>query len=322
MRLAIIVIITVSIFLIVGISIAQKDPQQIPDKSKEMLKEIIGKDGAKMVLIPAGEFQMGTDKSEIPELVKFAENQNLLNVKASSYEDETPRHTVYVDAFYMDAYEVTNAQYKKFVQTKVRNEPIGWISENNKFRSSFKPWEDKNYNGDDQPVVCVDWEDARAYADWAGKRLPTEAEWEYAARGGLAGKRYVWGDDWLPPKNSGNFADDIAKKVFPDWPAINGYNDDYAYTAPVGSFKPNGYGLYDMAGNVLEWCADWYDNKYYANSPKSNPAGSNSGERHILRGGSWYCYNPIVLSVSYRGKDYPIGRHGYGGFRCVVSATP
>jgi len=303
MGFTIVAIIAVSIFLIVGIPVAQNDLQQASDKptiASDKPKEIIGKDGAKMVLIPAGEFQMGTDSAEMPELVKLAKNQGFS--EAEWFEDETPRHTVSVDTFYMDACEVTNAQYKKFVQATGHKEPEGFgidKLEGNEvyFKSGFKPWDDKSYNGDNQPVVCVTWDDAVAYANWAGKRLPTEAEWEYAARGGLAGKRYVWGNDWPPPKGSGNLCDETLKKTFPGLIIINGYDDGYAYTAPVGSFKPNGYGLYDMAGNVWEWCADWYDSKYYANSPKQNPKGPDSGNLHVLRGGSW---NNVAITAQKR----------------------
>ena len=319
MRLAIVVTIIVSILLIVGISIAQQDSQQLSEKPKE----IIGKDGAKMVLIPAGEFQMGTDPAEIPELVKLIK-QWIPNADVSWFENETPRHTVYVDAFYMDAYEVTNAQYKKFVQATGHSEPVGLVLEGNTLRSdlNLKPWNSKNYNGDNQPVVCVTWEDAKAYAEWAGKRLPTEAEWEYSARGGLASKRYVWGDDWPPPKNSGNFADETFKKAFPSLKIINGYNDGYAYTAPVGSYKPNSYGLYDMAGNVWEWCADWYGKNYYVNSPKSNPKGPDSGVHRVLRGGSWCNHHTDLIRVVKRYLDGPPDAGHYVGFRCVVSVTP
>jgi sulfatase modifying factor 1 len=317
MKLAI--IITISIFLIVGISIAQNDSQKPADKpknSQEKPKEIIGKDGAKMVLIPAGEFLMGTDPLEIPELVKLAK-QYSPDVKASWFEDETPRHKVSVDAFYMDAYEVTNAQYKKFVQATGYKEPEGYRLTPKTLKSGFKPWADPDYNKDNQPVVCVSWMDAKAYAEWAGKRLPTEAEWEYAARGGLAVKRYVWGDDWSPPKGSGNFVDETLKKALPDWKIIGGYDDGYIYTAPVGSYKPNGYGLYDMAGNVWEWCADWYDKKYYANSPKQNPKGPDSGSTYVLRGGSW-CYDSTYdLRVASRDYHFPILGSYHVGFRCV-----
>jgi len=306
MRFAFAVAIAVSIFLIVGISIAQKSSQRSPSKPinvKNKPKKMIGKDGAKMVLIPAGEFLMGTDPAEIPALVQLAKNQGFSNA-ASLFEDETPRHIVSVDAFYMDAYEVTNAQYKKFVQATGHREPEGFgidrIEGNTVyFKFEFKPWNDKNHNGDNQPVVCVSWDDAKAYAEWAGKRLPTEAEWEYSARGGLAEKRYARGDDWPPPKNSGNFADEITKKTFPSWAIINGYDDGYVYTAPVGSYKPNGCGLYDMAGNVWEWCADWYDNKYYANSPKQNPKGSDSSSFHVLRGGSWFNYGGLRVACRF-----------------------
>jgi len=335
MRFAIIVIITVSIFLIVGIYSCSKnkDSKQPSDKAKNVQdepKEIIGKDGAKMVLIPAGEFLMGTDPAEIPELVKWAK-QWFPKAEASLFEDETPRHTVSVDAFYMDAYEVTNAQYKKFVQATGHKEPEGLKitpTSNNMLESTFrfKPWTDSDYNKDNQPVICVRWEDAKAYAEWSGKRLPTEVEWEYAARGGLAGKRYVWGDKWPPPKNSGNFVDETFKKAFPDWKIINGYDDGYVYTAPVGSYKPNGYGLHDMAGNVWELCADWYDNEYYANSPKSNPKGPDLGEYRVyrvMRGGSWGGRDAGYGRVAVR---YPIAPTGVGtdvGFRCAgLKVTP
>jgi len=272
----------------------------VPNMTKEPSKppeEIIGKDGAPMVLIPAGEFQMGSNDGQ---------------------DDEKPVHTVYLDAFYIDKYEVTNAQYRKFVKATGHKEPEGYGYVNGNWQNGFKPWQDKNFNGDDQPVVCVSWEDAKAYADWIGKRLPTEAEWEKAARGGVTGKKYVWGDEFPPSKNAGNFADISAKKVFTNWSIIDGYDDGYTYTAPVGSFKPNGYGLYDIAGNVWEWCADWYDNNYYATSPKSNPAGSASGSYRVLRGGSWLpSLNDYYLRVSSPTFDVPSNLNYLIGFRCA-----
>jgi formylglycine-generating enzyme required for sulfatase activity len=239
---------------------------------------IIGKDGAEMALIPAGEFQMGSNDGQ---------------------DDEKPVHTVYLDAFYIDKYEVTNAQYKKFMDATGHKAPAYW--------------NDSNYNGPKQPVVGVDWYDAKAYAEWAGKRLPTETEWEKSARGGVVGKKYVWGDEWPPPSKAGNFDDEKTVDNF----VIDGYSDGYVYTSPVGSFKPNGYGLYDMAGNVWEWCADWYDSNYYANSPKSNPKGPDSSSSAVLRGGSWYFSLDLTLRVASRYFLNPILDYYLVGFRCV-----
>jgi sulfatase modifying factor 1 len=236
----------------------------------EIPNEIIGKDGAPMVLIPAGEFQMGDS---------FKEGQD----------NELPVHTVYLDAFYMDVYEVTNAQYKKFMDTTGYKAPAYW--------------NDPNYNAPNTPVVGVTWYDAKAYADWAGKRLPTEAEWEKAARGGLVGKRYPWGD--TISHDDANYEG-------------TGGKDTWTYASPVGSFAPNGYGLYDMAGNVWEWCADWYDGNYYVNSPKSNPEGPDSGSYKVLRGGSWFSTDYYLLRTAYRyGYRSPTNYYGDVGFRCV-----
>ncbi len=224
------------------------------------LTEIIGKDGAPMVLIPAGEFQMGSNYGD---------------------GDEKPVHTVYLDAFYIDKYEVTNAQYKKFMDATGYKAP--------------EYWNDPDLNKPDHPVVGVSWYDAVAYAEWAGKRLPTEAEWEKAARGGLVGKRYPWGD---------SISHDDA-----NYDGTGG-KDRWEYTSPVGSFAPNGYGLYDMAGNVWEWCSDWYYRFYYFSlyyrfyyfrSPRANPRGPDSGTIKVLRGGSWVDLVDI-LRVSLRNR--------------------
>jgi len=236
--------------------------------------EVIGKDDALMVLIPAGEFQMGDALGDA-----FNEGNN----------DERPVHTVYVDAFYMDVYEVTNEQYKKFMDATGHKAP-GY-------------WNNNSYNEPKQPVVGVSWHDAIAYAEWAGKRLPTEAEWEKAARGGLVGKRYPWGDDIS--HDDANYDG-------------TGGKDKWEYTSPVGIFAPNGYGLYDMAGNVWEWCADWYDPGYYAKSPKSNPKGPSYGQWRVFRGGSWCYTDADCLLVATRGFDLdPSYNDDSVGFRCV-----
>ena len=154
---------------------------------------------------------------------------------------------------------MTNARYKKFLDETGYEAP--------------SIWNDSDLNGYDQPVWCVGWRDAKAYCDWAGKRLPTEAEWEKAARGGLEGKKYVWGNAWPPPKGAGNFKDITNHRVYTTWEHIAGYDDGYVRTAPVGSFSPNSYGLYDMVGNVWEWCMDWHDPWYYRITPtESNGA--------------------------------------------------
>jgi formylglycine-generating enzyme required for sulfatase activity len=230
---------------------------------------IIGNDGALMMLIPAGEFEMGDSFNE-------------------GGAGERPVHLVYLDAFYIDVNEVTNAQYKKFMLATGHPAPLYWA--------------DPKFNAPDQPVVGVSWEDAQAYCKWAGKRLPTEAEWEKAARGGLLGNRYPWGNDI-----SGDNANYEG----------TGGKDIWDRPAPVGSFAPNGYGLYDMVGNAWEWCADWYDSGYYAKSPKQNPKGPDSGGWRVLRGGSW-TFNTSYLRCAYRSGDYagPSTTHDFVGFRC------
>jgi len=225
------------------------------------------KDGAVMMLISGGEFQMGSPEGE-------------------GSDNERPQHVVFLDAFYIDKYEVTNAQYKQFMDEKGYKAPAYW--------------DDPKYNAPNQPVVCVSWEDANAYAKWAGARLSTEAEWEKAARGGLVGKKYPGGDDIT--HDDANYAGTGGKDV---WDGL----------APVGSFAPNGYDLYDMEGNVWEWCSDWYDSNYYATSPKSNPTGPASGYR-VLRGGSWGT-DDGYLRVASSGDDDPAGIDGGIGFRCA-----
>ena len=235
-------------------------------------KIIWDKDGSEMVLIPAGSFEMGDH---------FDQRND---------DDELPIHQVELDAFYMDAYQVTMGQFKQFV-------------------------EDSEYDYDDwdrvaecsptkqHPMIHVNWYNATAYAEWAGKRLPTEAEWEYAARGGLAGKRYPWGDE-ITHDNA-------------NYEGI-GSRDQWIQSSPVGSFEANGYGLYDMMGNAMEWCQDRYGENYYSSSPAKNPPGPGSGSYRVLRGGA--CYDNASnyhLRVAYRSNYIPAGRYLGLGFRCV-----
>jgi formylglycine-generating enzyme required for sulfatase activity len=210
--------------------------------------------------------------------------------------------------------EVTVAQYRKFCQATGRALPP-------EPRTSFSGARVSAKAADALPVVNVTWKDAKAYADWAGAALPTEAEWEKAARGGDQ-RVFPWGDDWPPPAGAGNLADAtfgairLRSKYF-----LDGYKDGFAGTAPVSSFAPNPYGLCDMAGNVAEWCADWYAADYYRNASTRNPTGPSTGVWRVVRGGSWYDGTPDVFRAARRGDyDYlPVGTASFVvGFRCVV----
>ena len=245
-----------------------------------------------MVLIPASDFLMGSD-----------DGWN---------NDEQPVHTVYVDAFYMDVYEVTNAQYKRFVDANPQWQK-DYIPDKYHDGDYLWHWNGNSYpsgNGN-HPVVWVSWYAAMAYAQWAGKRLPTEAEWEKAARGGLVGKKYPWGD--VIDANKANYEHNVGD------------------TTPVGNYAPNGYGLYDMTGNVWEWCVDAYDEDFYARSARQNPiAGKGVGNDfarvqtriwRVLRGGSWYS-NVQSLRVADRYGGSPMFTRSFFGFRCARDTTP
>ena len=251
-----------------------------------------------MVLIPAGTFQMGSTTGDV---------------------DEVPVHTVELDAFYIDQHEVTNAKYQTFVAATGHPPPrgIGYTAVYELLKNGYEPWNDPGFNHPDQPVTTVTWFDATAYCEWVGKRLPTEAEWEKAARGGLEGARYPWGDT-EPDNTSANFAD--SQTEF-EWRSPD-VNDGFLFTAPVGTFPPNGYGLFDMAGNVWEWCADWYSPTYYsdvqgAENPPRNPTGPDTGERRVLRGGTWYRAVHTIRNAE-RVSDFPSNSLNVVGFRCAM----
>jgi len=242
------------------------------------------KDGSIMVHVLAGEFLMGSKGD--PD----ADN------------DEYPQHTVYVSDFWIDKTEVTNAQYRKCVEAGTCRAP------------TTCDWGEPTYSGSskaDHPVVCVSWHDAKTYCEWAGKRLPTEAEWEKAARGTDA-RRYPWGNTFDGSKV--NFCDVNCEFDRTDSSA----DDGYQRTAPVGSY-PQGvspYGVLDMVGNVWEWCQDWYDSDYYASSPQRDPQGPSSGSYRVIRGGSWSNDERNVRAAS-RFRDVPGFHNRDVGFRCV-----
>jgi formylglycine-generating enzyme len=305
-----------------------------------------------MVWVPGGEFTMGTD-AEV------------------GWADEKPAHRVRVDGFFMDEHEVTNVQFRAFVAATgyvttaekapsveeiLRQSPPGTppppkeklVPGSLVFRPTKGPVDTRDFaqwwhwtpgaswrhpegpgstidGKDEHPVVHVSWDDAVAYAKWAGKRLPTEAEWEFGARGGLDGKLYVWGDE---PFSEAKPQCNIWQG---DFPYRNTAKDGFERTAPVKSFAPNGYGLYDMAGNVWEWCADWYGRDLYrtrVGRVTVNPTGPDRSSdplhpfepRRVQKGGSFLCND------SYCSRYRPSARHGgtpdtgmsHLGFRCVA----
>jgi formylglycine-generating enzyme len=295
----------------------------------------------KMVWIPAGRFLMGSDESP----------------------DAMPVREIELRGFWIDRTEVTNAEFARFVAATGyltvaerppdpqlypgvapallvpgsivftppegradRNRPLSWWA--------YVPGADWRHpegpgstieGRENHPVVQVCWDDAVAYAEWAGKRLPTEAEWEYAARGGLEQARYVWGDQLKP---GGHWPANIYQGCFP---ARNTAEDGFASTAPIASFPPNGFGLYDMSGNVWEWCADWYHPDAYSSSTESNPTGPLEGfdpeepgvAKRVQRGGSFLCSNEYCVRylAGARGKGDPGSAASHTGFRCVRSGN-
>lgn len=275
-----------------------------------------------------------------PQLVRPPIPDGMALVKGGCFEmgdafgdgndNEKPPHEVCVDDFYIGKYEVTVGEFKEFVrETGYHTEAeMGggcyyWNSEKWEWKKDKnKSWENPLFSQTDRnPVVCVSWNDANAYVNWKGLksglryRLPTEAEWEYAARSGGKKHKYSWGNS----APSGNIADESAKSTFPKLIILRGYDDGYVYTSPVGSFKPNEVGLYDMTGNVWEWVQDLYGEGYYKNSPKDNPTGPSSGKLRIIRGGSWG-YGPIAGRTTYRGGYLQAFGNDDFGFRLAISA--
>jgi sulfatase modifying factor 1 len=259
---------------------------------------------------------------------------------------ETPVHQVSIDAFSIDATAVTNSMFAEFIAA------TGYKTEAETYGSSAvfhllvraprsrvlgpaagAPWWVNVQGADwahpagpasqwehvpDHPAVHVSHHDALAYARWAGRRLPTEAEWEYAARGGLESQRYAWGNELYGP--SGEHLCNIWQGTFP---VENTTQDGFLGTAPVGSFRANGYGLYDVAGNVWEWCADWFLPKYYRGSPVQSPPGPTIGAGRVMRGGSYLCHDSYCnrYRVSARTSNTPESSSGNCGFRTVAASS-
>ena len=223
--------------------------------------------------------------------------------------DEMPLRYVTVGDFNIGKYEITGAEYRAFCLSKGRKMP----------NLPLKNWDDSH------PIVGVSWGAANSYCKWlsqqTGKkcRLPTEAEWEYAARGGGKEIRYAWGNGKPKGKRGASVAGKKIHDQYPDRDIFEGYEDGFETTAPVGSFEPNKLDLYDMSGNVWEWCYDWYGS--YADSAETNPVGAIAGDMRVCRGGDW-CSRVVYTRCSYRGKMKPTLEAPNIGFRIVVEADP
>ena len=279
-----------------------------------------------MIKLPGGKFLMGTNDEEgFPE------------------DGEGPVREITLDPFYIDETTVTNFQFAEFIKATcyiTEAERYGWsfvfyglLSEEDQKRdyqvAAPTPWwyavpgaqwnhpegKDSHINErKDHPVVHVSWHDAQAYCQWIGKRLPTEAEWEYAARSGLVQKKFPWGDELTP---GGEHRCNIWQGNFPDY---NSLEDGFLGTAPAKSFKPNNFGLYNMAGNVWEWCNDWFSSDFHKAGPRKNPAGPLNGESKIMRGGSFLCHHSYCnrYRVAARSSNTADSSTSNLGFRCVL----
>jgi formylglycine-generating enzyme len=276
------------------------------------------------IALPGGAFRMGSDDSWT-----YGED------------GEGPVHEVTLSPFRIEATAVANARFAEFVDA------TGYQTDAERYGWSFvfggllpddfpetrgvanAPWWRQVFGADwshpegphsavadrmDHPVVHVSWRDADAFCQWAGTRLPTEAEWEYAARGGLDRAVFPWGDELEP---GGEHRMNVFQGTFP---SDNTAGDGFAGTAPVDAFPPNGFGLYNMTGNVWEWCADWYDVSSYRESPPSDPRGPDSGSHRIMRGGSYLCHASYCrrYRVAARSGNGPDSSTGNLGFRCAI----
>lgn len=310
---------------------AGTEPAEIPTNSLGMSLE----------RIPAGEFLMGNH--DTPETLA-RDYPNYEPKRIAELVDEAPVHPVRITRpFYMGRHLVTLGQFRRFVaaagfQSESEQDGTGgWgynPNHNDPENGSFEgrdpkySWRDPGFpQGDDHPVLNVTWNDAVEFCRWlsategATYRLPTEAEWEYACRAGTT-TRFFSGDDPEGLLAAAKLYDEDTREVFPEWSpyALRG-RSGFVFTAPVGSFQPNAFGLYDMHGNAWEWCSDWYDEEYYARSPRDDPQGPATGKVRVRRGGSWHTWSFYTRS-SFRNYNDPDTRYLLLGMRVVREVSP
>jgi formylglycine-generating enzyme required for sulfatase activity/serine/threonine protein kinase len=289
--------------------------------------------GMELVLIPPGEFEMGSSQEEIDQYAKEAQADHYEPWYLARLPSEGPRHLVRVGSpFFLAQRETTVGQFRRFVEEtgyQTDAEKDGQGAEGPDLSSlhwSQKPqftWRDPGFSqNDDHPVAAVSWQDALEFCRWLshkeGKnyRLPTEAEWEYACRAGTT-TRYWFGDDVKMLHQAENVADTTLKEKFPSWAPSSSISDGHPFTAPSGRFWANPFGLYDMHGNVAEWCADWYGDASYRNAPVDNPTGPATGEYRVVRGSHWGRKDYAARSAS-RSWGEPYGRTAAIGFRVAL----
>jgi formylglycine-generating enzyme len=284
-----------------GVSLATAGEPNGAADEKLIVADLGGGVKLKLTLIPSGEFAMGSSESA-SETAAFFNKTYGTDLTAFLFKEEHPQHRVRITKpFYLGTYHVTKGQFRQFVKDTgyktdaEKGENPGAIGRNpNMTHPDFSAkysWRDTGFDQtDEHPVVNVSWNDAMAFCQWLTKkasktyRLPTEAEWEYACRAGTT-TRYHSGDDPESLAKVGNIAD--AKGNIRGLKDAIKASDGYVFTSPVGSFKPNAFGLYDMHGNAWQWCADKFDQQFYATSPVDDPRGADLGHLRVLRGGSW-----------------------------------
>ena len=294
-------------------------------------KQITNSIGMKLTLVPSGEFQMGSAESAEETAAFFKKTYGDDLLKADWFKNEHPQHRVRITkSFYLGTYHVTRGQFRQFVAATAYKTDAekgetpaawGWNPDKKGFEFNEKySWRNAGFEQtDEHSVVNVSWNDAVAFCKWlSGKegktfRLPTEAEWEYACRAGTT-TRYSSGDDPETLAKVGNVADATFRAKFPSYKYGIKASDGFVFTAPVGKFKPNAFGLYDMHGNAWQWCSDWYGAEYYAASPVDDPTGPDSGNGRVLRGGSWIG-GPYSTRSSLRFRFAPVDRKIDTGFR-------